>query len=156
MAHVTNWPLELNWPFLRPMFSRRENEKEFWNHLQFCSNCKSGFQSRFDEYELDDKFWMQVQEYLSGAHLSLQRMAQIIKTEARHDLIDRPTQEASQQIWDGREEIDYHLMICSLCSTRYFDIYRRLGQNDPDVIAAHEKWYGLRTKSSDDSGVPNY
>lgn len=149
MVHIADWPLDLNWPFSKAMFTSDESEREFWQHLLACGGCQRGFQERFDDHDLDyDLFWMEVQDYVAGAHLSLERMAEAIRLEARHDLIDEPSEEISKEVWERKREIDYHLMICSKCSRRYFSLYQRVKDYDPDVKAAHGRWYGLRTKSS--------
>lgn len=151
MVHIANWPLDLNWPFQRPMFSNRELEWRFWDHLLSCEDCRRRLRERFDNHDLEEeRFWQEVQEYLRGVHPSLLRIAKRIVLESRHDLIEKPSREISEEVWEKTRSSNHHLMICSKCSATYTQLYQRLRRVHRDVREAYRKWRGLYPEEDTD------
>ena len=147
MTHIKNWPDDLNYPHLKDMFQNRFIEWEFWGHVYSCHGCRDKFVDKIeDTWELKkNSFWEEVKKYLKQLHPDIRDFRQKIVEQASLDLVSAPSTFQQDEFENKYRDIEYHLLVCSMCSRRYETIYERLKDHDDRVRTAHEKWAAEHT-----------
>jgi hypothetical protein len=147
MAHITEWPTDLNYPYQPSMFPEQDQEIEFWYHLLGCQTCRNELHNHTKESELlEDAFWKEVQEFLNGVHPSVERQIEKIIAEARLDLILVPSEEIKVEVFQRFQGVIRHLLICSKCSVLSTVLYVHLKERNRDVRRAFDLWQGPHPK----------
>ncbi len=134
MDHIIYWPKSLNFPYDKDR-SFGFADEFFWRELVGCYSCQSEFNKLYSEEYPETKtrdFWDEVDFYLDGYHLKIERIAEYFRAEVL--VVSGVCDEQQTKNLEKEFTITYcHFLICRRCSMMYDNIEERVGQENSKV-----------------------